>query len=68
MHRAKDLPRDELEGIVEAVQQALYLDHEGSAFVWNPDKVWDGADVCQNLANVLSQFGLVPDQPEPFRS
>ena len=60
-----ELSRDELEDIVESVQRHLYidLDDRRRAF-WNPDKIWSGADVCDFLAYVLDEHGLVPNRPQ----
>ena len=61
MRQAQDLSRAELVTIVDALQQALYLDFDDrSQKVWNPDKSWDGADVCDQLALLLADHGLVP--------
>ena len=61
MRQAQDLSRAELVTIVDALQQALYLDFDNrNQKVWNPDKSWDGADVCDQLALLLADHGLVP--------
>ena len=61
MRQAKELSRAELATIVDALQQALYLDFDdGNKKVWNPDKSWDGADVCDQLSLLLAEHGLVP--------
>ena len=67
MKTPDQLSQDELLGIVQAVQDRLYLDQDdqGAEF-WNPDKPWSGADVCQDLAGILDQHGLVPDHREAF--
>lgn len=62
MRTAQELTRDELVAIVEALQQSLYLDFEADLIkVWNPDKEWDGADICDQLAAELARFDLVPE-------
>jgi hypothetical protein len=50
-----------LEAIIAKVQGLLYLDMDrnGREF-WNPAKEWSGADVCQDIQDVLQQHGLVP--------
>jgi hypothetical protein len=55
------LSREALEAIVAKVQGLLYLDMDraGREF-WNPGKQWSGADVCQDIQDVLQQHGLVP--------
>ena len=61
MRQAKELSPAELATIVNALQQALYLDFDDrNQKVWNPDKSWDGADVCDHLAQLLAEHGLVP--------
>lgn len=62
MRTANNLERDELAAIVDALQQALYLDFDAELTkVWNPDKAWDGAEVCDQLAAELTRFDLVHD-------
>ena len=69
MRTAKDLTRDELVMIVAALQQALYLDFDAELTkVWNPDKQWDGADICDQLATELARLGLVPEAVTPTTS
>jgi hypothetical protein len=65
MKTPDQLSQDELLGIVQAIQERLYLDQDdqGAEF-WNPDKPWSGADVCQDLAGILYRHGLVPDCEE----
>jgi hypothetical protein len=67
MRTADQLSQGELLGIVQAMQRRLYLDRDdqGAEF-WNPDKPWNGSDVCQDLASILDQYGLVPDREEPY--
>jgi hypothetical protein len=68
VQRPKDLSRDELERIADQLQQALYLryDEEGDSFSWDPDKKWSGSDVCDSLADVLSELLMVPEAMKPF--
>ena len=69
MLTAKDLARDELLTIVATLQQALYLDFDADVTkVWNPDKQWDGADICDQLATELARLGLVPEAVTPVTS
>lgn len=58
---SNELSREALEAIVAKVQGLLYLDMDraGREF-WNPAKEWSGADVCQDIQDVLQQHGLVP--------
>jgi len=65
MKTPDQLSQHELLAIVRDVQRCLYLDHDDQeAEFWNPDKQWSGADVCQDLAGILDQHGLVPDRVE----
>jgi hypothetical protein len=59
------LSREALEGIVANVQGLLYLDldRSGREF-WNPAKEWSGADLCDDIQNVLNQYGLVPAEEQ----
>jgi len=58
-------PRDLIE-IVTALQQALYLDSGAELTnVWNRDKQWDGADICDRLAQIAARYDLVPDAVPP---
>jgi hypothetical protein len=60
-----ELSREALEAIVAKVQGLLYLDMDraGREF-WNPAKEWSGADVCQDIQDVLHQHGLVPAEEQ----
>lgn len=61
MRTVSDLSPAELMTIVDALQQALYLDFDAELTqVWNPDKEWDGAGICDQLAAELARFDLVP--------
>lgn len=69
MRRASNLSVAELSQIVDSLQQHLYLDVDShGAFAWNPrkDKEWNGADVCDELASLLTQHGLAPTETTPF--
>jgi len=55
-----DLTRDELEAIVDQLQRALYLDDDAEPSVWNPDKSWEGAEICARLGDLLIEHDLVP--------
>jgi hypothetical protein len=60
-----ELSRDSLVRIVARVQGILYLDmnREGREF-WNPAKEWSGADVCDDIKDVLNEHGLVPEDEQ----
>jgi hypothetical protein len=68
MQRPKDLSREQLEAIADELQQRLYLSYnpESDSFYWDPEKEWSGFDVCEGLAGVLSQLGMIPEQRSPF--
>lgn len=68
MHRPHELTREALTEIVDALQQALYLDvdDESGGFTWNPAKEWSAADALMELSLVLARHGLVPDKSVPF--
>jgi len=60
MKKPHDLNRPELERIADAVQRCLYFDENTGEF--DPGHEWSGADVCEALACVLSDLGMVPDE------
>ena len=67
MRRAHELTESELLHIIQSIQQLLYLDEDDEhVLFWNRDKPWSGADVCQSIATLLDDHGLVPDQPQTF--
>jgi hypothetical protein len=60
-----ELSREALEAIVAKVQGLLYLDMDRNGReYWNPVKEWRGADVCQDIQDVLHQHGLVPGEEQ----
>ena len=62
-----ELSREALRAIVAGVQGRMYLDlnAEGREY-WNPDKGWDGADMCMEIQELLNQHGLVPHGEEAY--
>jgi hypothetical protein len=60
-----ELSHEVLVEIVTRVQSLLYLDMDrnGREF-WNPAKEWGGADVCQDIQDVLHQHSLVPGEEQ----
>lgn len=62
-----ELSREVLVDIVAKVQGTLYLDmnRDGREF-WNPAKEWSGADVCQDIQDVLHQYGLVFGEEQDY--
>jgi hypothetical protein len=65
MRRPCELLRDKLIGIVDSLQGILYLDLDARGEFWNPDKSWNGGDVCEALAGVFERHGLVPGSSIP---
>ncbi|MCA9237451.1 MAG: hypothetical protein KDA44_18380, partial [Planctomycetales bacterium] len=60
------LPQVDLARFASAVQRLLYLDEDGQGrVVWNPDKPWQGADVCAAVAELLDDLGLAPSATAP---
>ncbi len=70
MRTSKELSREELERLADAVQQALYLkyDTDKESFVWDPDKEWSGFDVCAELANVFGELSMIPETRLPHQA
>ena len=69
MRTVSELSHAELACIVAAIQQALYLDFDSTQTkIWNPDKEWEGAEVCDRLAAELDRFDLVPQSVIPVSS
>lgn len=68
MQRPHELTREALTEIVDALQQALYLDVDGESggFTWNPAKDWSAADALMELSDVLARHGLAPEASIPF--
>ncbi len=67
MRKPSQLTRNELVAIVDALQQALYLDADPElGMAWNPNKAWDGADICGELTGALASFGLAPERLTTF--
>lgn len=67
MRKPSDLDRDELERLAAFVQQTLYLDQVEMAtattgMIWNPDKEWVAADVCEAIAAQLDELGMTPER------
>ena len=60
MRSPNELTRRELLAIVDGLQQALYLDFDSRLTkIWNPDKEWEGAEICDYLAALLAGFALI---------
>lgn len=79
MQRPRDLKKAELVAIVGRLQGLLYIDIAGTEGekddagnviirpdheFWNPDKPWEGATVCDEMARILDRHGLVPHELE----
>lgn len=60
------LTHEQLVSIIVRIQQILYFDPQGGTIA--PDKQWNGADVCQDIAGILDDYGLVPTGFNPAES
>ncbi len=61
MKNPAHLPRDQLIKIVVGLQQILYgKQRPDGSWIYNVDKEWSGADVCEATAELLGQFDLAP--------
>jgi len=59
------LPPADLARIIADIQAFLWLDVDRNAeSFWNPEKEWD-FDTVENIAGLLSEFGLEPVAPSP---
>lgn len=54
-----ELSKEQLAEIVVGVADWLWLDPETN--MMDPDFEWDGADVLQEIANVMQQNGVTPE-------
>jgi hypothetical protein len=66
MRPAADLSLPELQQLITAIQELLYRDEDaaGTPF-WNPDREWEGADVCEELGQLMTHYGLAPLDLDP---
>lgn len=63
MRTIQDLSHTQLDAIASLVQQALFLDVDDKAqLIWNPDKSWEGAEICDQLAAMLRRLRLAPSR------
>jgi hypothetical protein len=60
MREPRDLSYHDLQQIVESIQRFLTTDLNEGQQIWNPNKESGGADVCNHITHVLSQYDLVP--------
>ena len=69
MRRPSQLTCQELLQLAHAVQLAFYVDSDEitAAPIWNPDKEWDAAEVCQELNGILAKLDMIPEMKLPFR-
>jgi hypothetical protein len=68
MRQAKQLTRAELTGLVEQLQSLLYLDRDDRGRpIWNPDKNWEGAEICDQLGQAMVDLGLAPESQVELR-
>ena len=62
MKNPANLTRNELIEIAMGLVQILYgVEQPDGSWTFECDKEWSGADVCQDAALLLSQYGLCPD-------
>ena len=54
--------KDQRTTVIYKIVSILYADDVDGNRVWDPDKEWSGADVCQDIAAVLESAGLVPTE------
>lgn len=66
MKRAKDLTREQLEAIVTAVQNQLYLatDDEPGEREYDEDLDINGGDLVEALTRIAKEHGLAPNGVE----
>jgi hypothetical protein len=63
MRKPENLIRQELLTIATLLQQALYLDcDQEDRQTWNPDKSWETADICDDMAKLLVELKLAPER------
>ena len=63
MRKPTELTREELLTIVTQLQQALYLDcDQEDRQIWDPDKSWEAADICDDTAKLLVELKLTPER------
>ena len=65
MKTPSELAQRDRDEIVTALQQALYLETDADTKIWNRDKQWDGAEICDQLAELLARHDLVPEAVPP---
>jgi hypothetical protein len=53
-----ELSRDQLVHIVRLIQEILYMDPHTGQF--DCDREWSAADVCQEVAELLERYDLLP--------
>jgi hypothetical protein len=65
MRHASELSLSELQQLVAAIQELLYRDEDeqGMPFL-NPDRTWEGADVCEELGQLMTHYELAPTKPD----
>ena len=56
----RSLSQDLLAQFAQRVQAIFYLDIQHDREFWNPDKEWEAADLLDELAQAMQQYGLVP--------
>ena len=64
MKLATDVPSKVMRDMLAEIRRSLWLDTNANGDFWNPDKEWS-ADTLQDIAGVLEQHGLRPDEEAP---
>jgi len=54
-----DLPRETMEQMLSQIQMLLWLETDGQADFWNPEKQWD-SETLEFIAAVLEEQELRP--------
>jgi hypothetical protein len=62
MKRPHELDHAVLATIVARLQSVLYLDRDDGGPFWNLDKEWSSVDMLVELADILQQHDLIPDE------
>ena len=62
MKTPQELDHACLATIVARMQSVLYLDQNDGGPFWNLDKEWQSVDMLVELADVLQQYDLVPNE------
>jgi len=61
MKNARDLSHEQLVGLVDHVQQVLYLSADAQGPFWDPEKEWD-CDAILSIGEAFACAGLTPER------